>query len=176
MSCNDGVVAYVGLGSNLGDPAGRLRQAIAALGDISHTRVRRCSSFYRSAPVGMSNQPDFVNAVCEIETALDPAALLQAMLEVERRHGRVRDGEKGGPRTLDLDLLLYGERVLHEPGLDIPHPRLHERAFVLQPLAELLPGMIIPDRGALVDLIAACRDQRIERLGLPQGCGKVPSI
>jgi 2-amino-4-hydroxy-6-hydroxymethyldihydropteridine diphosphokinase len=164
MSCNDGVIAYIGLGSNLGDSIARLKDGLRSLNDVPRTRVLRCSSLYRSAPVGRTDQPDFINAVCEAETALDPAALLRALLDVERRHGRIRDGEKGGPRTLDLDLLLYGERELHEPGLDLPHPRLHERAFVLLPLAELTPRLAIPGRGPVAVLADAVRDQRIERL------------
>ena len=164
MSCADGVIAYIGLGSNLGDSAARVQEGMAAVGAIPGVRLRRCSSLYRSAPVGITAQPDFINAACEIETTLDPAGLLQQLLEVERHGGRVRDGTKGGPRTLDLDLLLYGERVMNEPGLVLPHPRLHELAFVLQPLCELDENLNIPGQGAARVLLAACHDQRIERL------------
>lgn len=164
MSCADGVIAYIGLGSNLGDSMARVQEGTEALSTIPGVQVRSCSSLYRSAPVGITAQPDFINAVCEIETTLDPAGLLQQLLEVERRRGRVRDGAKGGPRTLDLDLLLYGERVMDEPGLVLPHPRLHERAFVLQPLCEIEENLNIPGRGAARALLGVCRGQRIERL------------
>lgn len=164
MSCTDGVIAYVGLGSNLGDSVARVQEGMQALNVIPGVRLRRCSSLYRSAPVGITDQPDFINAACEVETTLDPVELMRQLLETERQHGRVRDGAKGGPRTLDLDLLLYGERTMTAPDLVLPHPRLHERAFVLAPLHELSETLTVPGRGPVRAMLVACRGQRIERL------------
>ena len=156
------VKAFVGLGANLGDPAGQIRAALAALDDIPGTRLARASSLWRSAPVGYADQPDYVNAVAEIETAQAPRALLDALLAVERRFGRERSFANA-PRTLDLDLLLYGDRVLSEHGLEIPHPRMHERAFVLAPLVEIAPEADIPRRGKAATLLAAIKDQKVEK-------------
>ncbi len=158
-----GVTAYIGLGSNLEDPVEQLRVAIGALAALPETALERCSSFYLSAPVGRLDQPDFINAVCRVRTALAPAVLLRRLLAIEAGRGRER-GEVGGPRTLDLDLLLYGDRTVREPGLALPHPRLHERAFVLYPLYELAPDLVVPGRGALTDLLPACAGQKIEKL------------
>jgi 2-amino-4-hydroxy-6-hydroxymethyldihydropteridine diphosphokinase len=158
------VTACIGLGSNLDDPAAQVRAGIAALDALAGSRVLSCSALYRTAPVGVAAQPDFINAVCLLETSLDAASLMRALLEVERRHGRVRGAEKGGPRTLDLDLLLYGEEILDSPEVTVPHPRLHERAFVLAPLAELAPDLVVPGRGPVRALLAACAGQRVERL------------
>lgn len=155
--------AYVALGSNLNDPAAQLRSGARALGKLPGTRLVRGSSLYRSAPVGLADQPDFINAVCEIDTSLTAQDLMQALLETETANGRVRD-VPGGPRTLDLDLLLYGETVCHEAGLTLPHPRLHERAFVLYPLVDIAPGLSIPGRGRAEVLLAGCAGQTIERL------------
>lgn len=156
--------AYIGLGSNLDDPVAQVRAGIAALAQLGHTRVETCSSFYRTAPVGLREQPDFINAVCRIRTGQAPAELMRNLLEIERMHGRSRHGDKGGPRTLDLDLLLYGDRAIQTPELTVPHPRLHERAFVLYPLHEIAPDLVIPGRGAVRELLAACAGQRVERL------------
>lgn len=158
------VTAYVGLGANLDDPAAQVRAGMDALAELPVTRLLRCSALYRTAPVGLQAQPDFVNAVCALETALDPHTLLRALLDIERRHGRVRAGDRGGPRVLDLDLLLYGEITLATPEATVPHPRLHERAFVLVPLAEIAPDLVVPGRGAVRELLAACAGQRVERL------------
>jgi 2-amino-4-hydroxy-6-hydroxymethyldihydropteridine diphosphokinase len=132
------VTAFVGLGSNLGDPAAQIRSAIRALAALPETRLVRRSSLYRNPPAGYLDQPEFINAVARIETRLAPRDLLEELLAIERAHGRVRDFPNG-PRTLDLDILLYGERTVREPGLTIPHPRMLERAFVLLPLAEIAP-------------------------------------
>ncbi|HKB74386.1 MAG TPA: 2-amino-4-hydroxy-6-hydroxymethyldihydropteridine diphosphokinase [Burkholderiales bacterium] len=156
--------AFIGLGANLGDPEAQVRRALAALADLPGTRLVTASSFYRSAPMGVVAQPDFINAVAEIETALGARALLEALLAAERRFGRRRDFP-GAPRTLDLDLLLYGDRVIAEPGLVVPHPRMHERAFVLAPLAEIAPDIAIPGKGRAGALLAACTDQKIEKIG-----------
>jgi len=156
--------AFIGLGANLGDPESQVRRAFAALAELPRTRLLAASSLYRSAPVGVVAQLDFINAVAEVETALAARALLDALLAEEMRFGRTREFPKA-PRTLDLDLLLYGDRVIAEPGLVVPHPRMHERAFVLAPLAEIAPDIVIPGKGRAAALLAACADQRIERIG-----------
>ena len=130
--------AYVGLGSNLGDRERTLRGAVEALAASPGIEVAGLSSFRETAPVGpVLDQPPFLNGAVELETSLAPRELLGRLLEIEASFGRTREGPAGGPRTLDLDLLLYGEERIDEPGLQVPHPRLHERDFVLQPLAEL---------------------------------------
>ena len=147
--------AYVALGSNLGDREQTLRAALAALRAEGAVEVIAVSGLIETEPVGFVDQPRFLNGVAALETELPAAALLDLLLEVERRFGRVREGVPAqGPRTLDLDLLLYGEAEIDEPGLRIPHPRLHERAFVLGPLAELAPGLEIPGRGPVEALMA----------------------
>ncbi len=157
-------VAYVGLGSNVDGPIARVRSAVQALGALPDTALERCSSLYRSLPVGRTDQPDFINAVCRLATRMSPEDLLDGLLAIERAHGRIRGAEQGGPRTLDLDLLLYDDTVCDGVGLVLPHPRLHERAFVLYPLLELDPEIAIPGRGRASDLAAACTDQTVERL------------
>ena len=156
-------LAYIGLGANLDEPSRQLESALQQLGALPSTRLRRASSFYRSAPLGNADQPDYVNAVAEIDTALDARRLLEALQAIEMRHGRSRSFPNA-PRTLDLDLLLFGDAVLREEGLVVPHPRMHERAFVLQPLVEIAPRAAIPGRGAARELLQHCRGQRIERI------------
>lgn len=155
--------AVIGLGANLGDPAAQLRVAIAAIGRLAGTRVLAVSSFYRTAPVGYAAQPDFVNAAVAIDTALEPRALLEALKAIEAAAGRARSF-KDAPRTLDLDILLYDARVSDEPGLTLPHPRMHERAFALAPLVEIEPEAVVPGRGRAADLLAQCAGQGITRL------------
>jgi 2-amino-4-hydroxy-6-hydroxymethyldihydropteridine diphosphokinase len=145
--------AYIALGSNLREPRRQLQAGFAALARLPDTQVVAQSSLYRSAPVGYADQPDFVNAVAALRTALAPRDLLDALLAIEREHGRVREFVNA-PRTLDLDIALYGERVIHEPGLSIPHPRMHERAFVMVPLAEIAPDVMVPGRGRVRELLA----------------------
>jgi 2-amino-4-hydroxy-6-hydroxymethyldihydropteridine diphosphokinase len=157
------VRVFVALGSNLGDPVAQVRAGAHELAQLPDTRLCGCSALYRTAPVGLTDQPDFINAVCELDTALSASVLLQALLAIERTHGRVRD-RPGGPRTLDLDLLLYGDARLDEPGLHVPHPRLHERAFVLYPLHDIAPALVVPGHGPVAGLLAGCREQAIERL------------
>lgn len=140
--------AYVGLGSNLGDRFGYLTAAVMRLHALGGVRVTRCSSVYETAPVGLKEQPPFLNMVIEIETSLPPRALLDAMLGVERSLGRVRT-VRWGPRTIDLDLLLYGDVRMRTERLELPHPRMAERAFVLVPLLELLDGCADEWRKAL---------------------------
>lgn len=143
--------ACVALGANIGEPLRQIEAAFAALAALPGTRLVVRSSLYRSAPVGYADQPDFINAVAVIETALAPHALLDALLAIERRHGRVREFPNA-PRTLDLDIVLYGDVVLQEPGLTIPHARMLERAFVMVPLAEIAPDAVVPGQGRVRDL------------------------
>lgn len=142
------------LGSNLGDPSNQIRRALRGLADLRASRVVRQSSLYRNPPAGGLDQPEFVNAVAQIETGLAARDLLELLLEIERVHGRVRD-YPNSPRTLDLDIVLYGEQVVREPGLAIPHPRMLERPFVLVPLAEIAPDAKVPGRGRVRDLVKA---------------------
>ena len=145
------VTAFIALGSNLDDPARQIHSALSAVAALPGTRLARQSSFYRNPPEGGVDQPEFVNAVAQIETGAGPRELLDRLLEIERAHGRARD-YPNAPRTLDLDILLYGDRVVSEPGLVIPHPRMLERAFVLVPLAEIAPDAVVPGRGRVADL------------------------
>ncbi len=156
-------IAFVALGANLGDPASTVRAAFAALANLPYSRVARTSSLYRTAPVGITAQPDFINAVAALETQLAPEALLDALLDVEQRFGRIR-GEKNGPRSIDLDLLLYDDLELELPRLTLPHPRLHLRAFVLLPLAEIAPDLRLPQRGSVAAWLPAVANQGIARL------------
>ena len=155
--------AFVALGSNIDNPREQVLKAFAELDEIADTRVVARSSLYRTAPVGYLDQPDFVNAVAQLETLLPPLALLQELFAIERAHGRVREF-KNAPRTLDLDLLSYGTLVMNESGLALPHPRLHERAFVLFPLNEIAPSFEIPGRGTVSRLLAALQALPPERI------------
>ncbi len=157
-------VVFIGLGSNLADPSAQVSNAMRALGRLPQTRVVKCSSLYRSAPVGYLDQPDFINAVAQLETELAPRALLDALLALEHECGRTREF-CNAPRTLDLDILLYDDLAHHEHGLTIPHPQMHLRAFVLQPLLEVAPDCVIPGIGAAADAARKCAGQQIERLG-----------
>lgn len=185
------VRCFVALGANLGDPVATVNAAIDVLRALPRTRFVAASSLYRTAPVGLKHQPDFINAVVEVRLAcpqcdalgrpcaageptrsgapripcaVPPApTFLQSLFEIEAGFGRQRS-VRNAPRTLDLDLLLYGELVSDDPSLTLPHPRLHERAFVLAPLAELAPDLAIPGRGAVADLLSRCGGQRIERI------------
>lgn len=148
------VRAYIGLGSNLDDPVAQLRRAIAALRALPHSRLTAHSRFYRSSPMGPSEQPDYVNAVVMLDTTLEPLALLDALQAIEQRQGRVRHGERWGPRTLDLDLLLYGAEVIDHPRLTVPHPGIRQRNFVLLPLTDLAPELCFPDGGSLREALA----------------------
>lgn len=165
MTVSDQARVYVALGSNLNDPAAQVTGALRELGALPRTRCAKRSGLYRSVPMGPAGQPDYINAVAELRTDLAPEELLDHLQAIEHRHGRVRGAERWGPRTLDLDLLLYGERVLQTERLTIPHPGLHERAFVLYPLYEIAPGLRIPQRGALKELVKRCPMQDVERLG-----------
>jgi 2-amino-4-hydroxy-6-hydroxymethyldihydropteridine diphosphokinase len=153
-------IAYVGIGSNMDDPRSHVLKALDELDELPHTRVAKRSSLYRSAPAGYTAQPDFLNAVAQLETALPAQRLLAELRAIEARHGR-RRSFRNAPRTLDLDVLLYGDAVLSLPTLTIPHPRMNERAFVLQPLIEISPELEERFKSAL----EACAGQRIERIG-----------
>ena len=157
--------AYVALGGNQDDPAAQVRAAFDALDAWPQVRVARRSSLYLTPPWGVTEQPDFINAVAELDTGLAPEALLQALLCIEREAGRTRDDTRWGPRVLDLDLLMYGDRVLEQPGLTLPHPRMAERAFVLLPLHEIAPSLRIPGLGrvdALLGKLDASPCKRLE--------------
>lgn len=146
--------AYVGLGSNVGDPEQQVARAIGALQALPASRLQAQSAGYRSLPWGDPDQDDYINAVVAIDTTLTPQQLLAELLAIELAQGRDRSsGRRNGPRTLDLDLLLHGDALVDEPGLQLPHPRLHERAFVLLPLAEIAPDLVIPGHGAVKTLL-----------------------
>src|SRR3989338_10126037 len=156
-------IAFIGLGSNLEDPRSQLQRAFAELDGLPETRLVARSSLYRSAPMGYLDQPEFVNAVARIETALTPQSLLQGLLRIEHQHGRERTF-RNAQRTLDLDILLYGDVQLHEHGLTIPHPQMHLRPFVLQPLLEIAPDTGIPGIGQAMEVFEKCRDNMLETL------------
>jgi 2-amino-4-hydroxy-6-hydroxymethyldihydropteridine diphosphokinase len=166
--------AYVALGSNLGDRERTLRSAVVAVGHLPGTTVTAASSVYATAPVGVdAPQPDYYNAAIAIDTELSARQLLQALQAIERDAGRVRaPGVHNAPRTLDLDILLYGERTIDEDGLRVPHPRLHERAFALAPLAEIAPDAVVPGHGPAASLLAGVAGQRISRLPIRLATGE----
>lgn len=159
--------AWIGLGANLGDAAVAIARAVSAIGALPGTRLLRVSSLYRSAPLAAQG-PDFLNAVAEVDTDLAPSALLDRLLAIEAGEGRQRP-YRNAPRTLDLDLLLAvdasGPLCVDTPSLTLPHPRMHLRAFVLAPLAEIEPALEVPGHGPVADLLAGCAGQRIERVG-----------
>ena len=150
-------IAYVGIGSNLDEPRRQVLEALTELDRLPHTRVVKKSSLYRSAPMGHTDQPDFINAVARLETGLPAERLLAELQELEARHGRKRSFPNAA-RTLDLDMLLFGNATIQSPALTVPHPRMHERAFVLKPLLEIAPEL--PLRKQLV----SCKDQKVERI------------
>ena len=157
------VTAYIALGANLEDPVAQVRAGLAALATLPDTQLLMQSSLYRTAPVGYADQPDFINAVAAVDTELSPRELLDALLAIELNHGRVRQFANA-PRTLDLDVLLYDDVEVNESGLTIPHPRMHERAFVLAPLAEIAPLCEIPGHGRVSDLLRGLNPQGVTRL------------
>jgi 2-amino-4-hydroxy-6-hydroxymethyldihydropteridine diphosphokinase len=149
----ESTTAYIGLGANLGEREATLKRALEEIDALPSTRVAAASRFRETAPVGVEDQPDFLNAVARVETALTPRELLQALLEIERKLGRDRRAaERWGPRRIDLDLLLYGDAQITEPGLEVPHPRLMERGFVTEPLREVMAGrwLAVPGQGTLL--------------------------
>lgn len=161
---NEPVRAFVGLGSNLDEPRSQLSRAFHELDALPESRLVARSGLYRSRPLGPQDQPDFFNAVAELATTLAPEALLDGLLEIERAHGRVRE-RRWGPRTLDLDLLVYGDARIASPRLTVPHPGLPERAFVLYPLAELAPELVVPGLGTVRQLAGRVSDSDLVRLG-----------
>jgi 2-amino-4-hydroxy-6-hydroxymethyldihydropteridine diphosphokinase len=154
---------YIGLGGNLGDPIATLREALALVAQLPGVELDAVSSAYESAPVGLEQQPPFVNAAARVVTAAPLAELLAGLLGIERRLGRVRT-VRYGPRTCDLDILLAGDEIVQEPGLTVPHPRLAERRFALAPLVELEPALALPGGPLLSSLLAAVGDQAVQRL------------
>ena len=156
-------VAYVGLGANIGKPRQQLQIALQELKALPGTRLTAVSSLYRTAPIGYLNQPEFFNQVVEMDTGLAAEQLLENLQEIEQKHGRERPFPNA-PRSLDLDLLLYGDEIISTPRLTVPHPRMHERAFVLKPLAEIAPAAAIPGRGRASERLAGCADQMVLRI------------
>jgi 2-amino-4-hydroxy-6-hydroxymethyldihydropteridine diphosphokinase len=156
-------LAYVGLGANIGDPGRQIKLAIEELKKLPDTRLVLMSGMYTSTPLGYADQPDFLNAVACLDTGLPATQLLENLQKIEQRQGRERPFANA-PRTLDLDLLLYGDQVLATPALTLPHPRMHERAFVLQPLLELDSEISIPGKGKASTLLSGCGSQKIERI------------
>lgn len=154
--------AYIGLGSNLADPVQQVARALDELATLPQSQLVARSRLYRSGPLGPPNQPDYINAVAAIDTALAAKTLLHQLQQLEQTHGRVRDGARWGPRTLDLDLLLYGDETSNDKELTLPHPGAHERIFVLAPLCAIAPAVVIPGKGRVVDLLEACQAQHIE--------------
>lgn len=157
-------IAYIGIGSNVGEPQVQVGRALRELEGLPDTRLIRYSSLYETEPVGLRDQPGFINAVAIVDTALSPRALLDGLLDIEQRHGRVRT-VKNGPRTLDLDILLYGNVRVHEDGLTIPHPRMHERGFVLEPLLEVDADCEIPGLGGAAQFRKQTLDQGVNKIG-----------
>lgn len=157
------VRCYIGLGSNLDNPRHHVEQAFKELASLPGCSLAACSSIYRSDPVGPQDQPDFINAVAALDTSLEPHALLDALQSLEQKHQRVRE-RHWGPRTLDLDLLLFGEQIINTERLTVPHAYLRERAFVLWPLSEIVPQLVLPDGTALSQLLVACPMGSLERL------------
>ncbi|BBA36557.1 2-amino-4-hydroxy-6-hydroxymethyldihydropteridine pyrophosphokinase [Methylocaldum marinum] len=158
----DRVVAYIGLGANLDNPVETIKSARSAINEIAGVRELAFSSLYRSAPMGPTDQPDYVNAVMSVETTLNPLELLRALQGIETAHGRVRKGERWGPRTLDLDILLYGYEILEGEVLTVPHAGIAEREFVLYPLMEISPELDIPGMGLLAELVRTCPKRGLE--------------
>jgi 2-amino-4-hydroxy-6-hydroxymethyldihydropteridine diphosphokinase len=155
---------FIGIGSNLQQPIQQVRQAMQALAHLPDTQLIATSRLYRSAPMGPQQQPDYTNAVAALETALAASELLHLLHGIEQAQGRIRDGSRWGPRTLDLDILLFGDECINQPDLVVPHPGLYERNFVLYPLSELAPALVIPGRGALSGLLARCPATGLEPL------------
>jgi 2-amino-4-hydroxy-6-hydroxymethyldihydropteridine diphosphokinase len=156
---------YIGLGSNLAEPRAQLESALAALDALPQSQLAARSSFYGSDPLGPADQPRYVNAVVALDTSLEPLALLDALQSIEQQQGRVRKDERWGPRTLDLDILLFGNRRIDEPRLTVPHYHMHARAFVLYPLAEIASSDLpLPEGGTLQALLDQCPFVGLERL------------
>lgn len=158
------IIVYIGLGSNLDNPLIQLKNARLTICDIDSVQERAFSSFYRSPPMGPADQPDYINAVMALTTMLPPMELLRCLQRIEYQQGRVRGGQRWTARTLDLDLLLYGDRQINMPDLIVPHSGIAERAFVLYPLNEIAPQLQIPGLGAVAELIAKCPSNGLVKL------------
>jgi 2-amino-4-hydroxy-6-hydroxymethyldihydropteridine diphosphokinase len=156
--------AYIGIGSNLNDPVAQVKEAVQELALLPDSLLVARSSLYSGKPMGPQDQPDYVNAVVALDTLLSAEKLLQALQQIEQLQGRERDGERWGPRILDLDLLLYGKSVIDTPGLQVPHPGMHERDFVIIPLAEIAGNLNIPGRGLLTALINRVENHSLKKL------------
>ncbi|HCW88520.1 MAG TPA: 2-amino-4-hydroxy-6-hydroxymethyldihydropteridine diphosphokinase [Marinobacter sp.] len=165
--------AFIGLGSNLENPVAQLARAIAELATLPNTKLAAQSPFYRSKPLGPQDQPDFINGCAWLKTSLPPLELLDQLQAIELAHGRERV-QHWGPRTLDLDLLLYGNRVIDHPRLHVPHPELPDRDFVLRPLLDLNPHLALPDGRYLSELLGRCPDNRLQRLEPARNPGSLP--
>lgn len=162
---NSPTLTYIGLGSNLEQPIAQIQSAFQALSELPKSRLSCRSRLYRTPPLGPCGQPDYVNGVALLETMLDPISLLNRLQAIEQTHGRRRDGERWGPRTLDLDMLLYGEKVMNSERLILPHPEMHKRGFVLIPLADCAPlDLFVAGRGRLDELLLSCDRCGIESL------------
>ncbi|MEG3755363.1 2-amino-4-hydroxy-6-hydroxymethyldihydropteridine diphosphokinase [Psychromonas arctica] len=150
------MISYIAIGSNQADPIQQAKQAISALNNLAETSLISCSSLYCSAPMGPQDQPDYINAVAKIDTHLSPLALLDALQEIEQSQGRERKEERWGPRTLDLDILLYADQVIDDQRLTIPHYGMQDREFVLYPLFEIAPKLILPNGTSLIEMLKDC--------------------
>ncbi len=157
-------IAFIGLGSNLDNPLAQLKSAVKAMEKIDGFDVKKLSNFYSSKPIGPQDQPDYVNAVARIETSLEPLELLDELQAIELQHGRVRGGVRWGARTLDLDILIYADDVINQARLKLPHPEIQNRAFVLYPLSEIEPDIVIPEIGAIETLLLAVDEADISRI------------
>jgi 2-amino-4-hydroxy-6-hydroxymethyldihydropteridine diphosphokinase len=157
-------IAWIGLGSNIGDGQQQISHALKLLDNEHSVTVLRCSDFFCSSPMGVTGQRDYTNAVAEIECSCSPEQLFILTQRIENQMGRKRNGPRWGPRTIDLDILLYDSRILHLPNLTIPHPRMHKRAFVLIPIYDLEPDLLIPARGSVRSFLARLEDQGVRRL------------
>jgi len=160
----DLVTAYIGLGSNLASPVEQIKSARTAIAATVGVEELAFSSLYRSLPMGPQDQPDYVNAVMCVATSLPPMDLLHRLQSIENAQGRVRKGERWGARTLDLDLLIYGDRKIEVPDLTVPHAGIAERSFVLHPLYEIAPQLVVPGKGNIADLVAKCPLNGLKRL------------
>lgn len=158
------LTAYIGIGSNLDDPVSQVKESIEELESIPDSVLAASSSLYSSKPMGPADQPDYVNAVVALDTLLSAEELMQALVKIEDRQGRDRSGDKWGPRVIDLDLLLYGKKKINTDKLTVPHPGMHERDFVIIPLAEIAGNLNIPGHGYLTSLINQCENHSLKKL------------
>ena len=156
-------IAYIGLGSNMDSPRQHITTAIQSLGEIQSTRIINVSSLYKSKPMGPQNQDDYINAVVQIETEMEPTELLNYLQAIENRHGRVR-AEHWGPRTIDLDILMFGNEIIQNDRLTVPHPQITKRSFVIVPLAEIAPDVVIPEKGLVSELLLSIDQDGLEIL------------